>query len=79
MSLDREEEEDSRPTPRDLPGLDALEDDLNPPKAIRGPSGHIFHSTSLGCLRPHMCLRSMAIHLVENRWFEPFIALVISA
>ena len=78
MSLDREEEEENRPTPRDLPGLDALEDYPEPPKAVRGPSGHIFHSTSLGCLRPHMCLRSMAIHVVEHRWFEPFIALVIT-
>ena len=28
-----------------------------PPPICQGPSGWIYHSTSLGCLRPHMCLR----------------------
>ena len=47
-------------------------------QVVRGPSGQIYHSTSIGCLRPHAWPRSWAIHLVENRLFEPFIALVIT-
>ena len=45
--------------------------------AIIGPSGMLYHSTSIGCLKPQHRLRRSAIYLIEASWFEPFIALTI--
>ena len=58
------------------PPLSAL-DDEDPPKAVQGPSGWIYHSTSLCCLRPHDFVRFLAIHVVESPVFDPFIMLTI--
>ena len=49
----------------------------DPPKAVQGPSGWVYHSTSLGCLRPHHCIRSLAIHVIESSVFDPFIMITI--
>ena len=48
-----------------------------PPPVTQGPSGWIYHSTSLGCLRPHHCLRLIAINIVELPLFDPLILLTI--
>ena len=48
-----------------------------PPAAAQGPSGWIYHSTSLGCLRPHHFPRRIAINVVESTIFDPFILLTI--
>ena len=37
-----------------------------PPTLVRGPSGKIYHSTSIFCMRPAFCLRNAAIHIVES-------------
>ena len=58
------------------PGLEAL-NARRPPPVVQGPSGWIYCSTSFGCLRPHSCLRWMAIHVVEAPWFDPLILLTI--
>ena len=71
------DEEEDIPTPRDASDLSRL-GDKPPPRYLRGPSGHIYHSTSVVCLKPHDFPRNVAIHLVENPWFEPFIAMVIT-
>jgi hypothetical protein len=49
----------------------------NPPNSVQGPSGWIYHSTSLGCLRPHHLPRRLAIMTVENPIFDPFILMTI--
>ena len=59
-----------------LPDLSALED-VAPPTEVVGPSGRIYRSTSLGCLRPAHPPRRHAIRLVESRWFDPVILLTI--
>ena len=59
------------------PGLEGL-DQTPPAEAVRGPSGATYHSTSLGCFRPHHWPRKMAIALIEHVAFEPFIALTIA-
>ena len=48
-----------------------------PPAAAQGPSGWIYHSTSLGCLRPHHFPRRLAIMTVESPVFDPFILITI--
>ena len=58
------------------PGLEAL-NQRRPAPVVQGPSGWIYHSTSLGCLRPHSCLRWMAIHIIEMPIFDPIILLTI--
>lgn len=61
---------------RQYPGLEGL--DQSPPAlAVKGPSGWIYHSTSFGCLRPHSCLRRLAIWVIEHPLFDPFILLTI--
>ena len=58
------------------PGLEAL--DATPPaNAVKGPSGWIYHSTSFGCLRPHHCLRRLAISVIEHPVFDPLILVTI--
>ena len=70
-------EDEEVATPRNAPGLEGLR--KNPPaKLIRGPSGHVYHSTSIICFQPSSFPRSFFINLVENKWFEPFIAVVIT-
>lgn len=49
----------------------------NPPASAQGPSGWVYHSTSLGCLRPHHFPRRIAIMTVESAIFDPFILLTI--
>ena len=49
----------------------------NPPMMAQGPSGWIYHSTSLGCLRPHHFPRRLAINIVESPIFDPLILLTI--
>ena len=62
----------------DLPGLEGLA--RRPPAlAVKGPSGWIYHSTSLFCLPPHNPFRRLFIHFIEAWFFEPFIALTIAA
>ena len=75
---DLPQEEDELPTPRDAPGLKDLSTKFPPPRLVKGPSGQIFHSTSIMCLRPAAFPRNMFIYLVEHPFFEPFIALVIT-
>ena len=58
------------------PGLEGLS--MRPAcQAVRGPSGWIYHSTSIFCMRPHHFPRNLTIHIVESSWFEPLIALTI--
>ena len=49
----------------------------NPPMMAQGPSGWIYHSTSLFCLRPHHFPRRVAINIVESAPFDPFILITI--
>ena len=52
-----------------LPGLEALS--RRPiATAVRGPSGAVYHSTSLFKLEPHHQPRKLAIHIIENWLFE---------
>ena len=48
-----------------------------PPPVTQGPSGWIYHSTSLGCLRPHHLPRRIAIVVIESSLFDPLILLTI--
>ena len=48
-----------------------------PPAVVRGNSGWIYHSTSLGCLKPYHWPRRLAINVVESSVFDPFILLTI--
>jgi len=58
------------------PGLEGLS--MRPAcQAVRGPSGWIYHSTSIFCMRPHHFPRNLTIYIVESSWFEPLIALTI--
>ena len=58
------------------PGLEGLS--MRPAcEAVRGPSGWIYHSTSIFCMRPHHFPRNVMIYIVESSWFEPLIALTI--
>ena len=59
-----------------LPGLEALEWE-QPPRAVVGPSGRKYHSTSLGCLRPGNPLRRVCVRVVELSTFEAAILTVI--
>ena len=59
------------------PPLSTLADSVAPPKAVQGPSGWVYHSTSLGCLRPHDGTRLLAIYVVESPIFDPFIMTTI--
>merc|ERR1719163_2159637 len=43
----------------------------------QGPSGWIYHSTSLLCLRPYHLPRRIAINIVESPVFDPFILITI--
>eukprot|EP00966_Prymnesium_polylepis_P112586 2604735-Prymnesium_polylepis.1 len=55
-------------------------DDLtapDPPAEVRGPSGRIYMSTSLFCLRPAMMPRSAAIFICESKPFDPIILVTI--
>ena len=61
-----------------IAGLEGLSQQ-HPPDAVRGPSGWIYHSTSLFVLRPHHFPRNLAIQIVEAPFFEPAIALTIGA
>ena len=59
-------------------GLEGL--DVHPPKRmVVGPSGRIYSSTSLCCLRVADQPRKAAIHFVEARLFDPVILLTILA
>lgn len=49
----------------------------NPPQVAQGPSGWVYHSTSLGCLRPHHFPRRIAINVVESGPFDPLILITI--
>ena len=61
-----------------LPGLEGLS--MRPPaEAIQGPSGWIYHSTSLFVLQPHHFPRNLMIQIVEAKAFEPAIAATIMA
>ena len=51
----------------------------NPPMMAQGPSGWIYHSNSLGCLRPHHFPRRVAINIVESGPFDPLILVTIMA
>jgi len=58
------------------PGLEGLS--MRPAcQAVRGPSGWVYHSTSIFCMRPHHFPRNLTIYIVESSWFEPLIALTI--
>ena len=59
-------------------GLDGL-DSCPPAEEVHGPSGWVYHSTSLFCLKPYQFPRNVAIRAVEQRYFEGFIALTIAA
>ena len=63
---------------RVLPGLEGLTMQP-PPDAIRGPSGWIYHETSLWGLGIQSFPRNVAINIIEAPWFEPAIALTIIA
>lgn len=58
--------------------LDALLSARPPPEVI-GPSGQVYRSTSIFCLRPHQQPRRAAIYLVEWWCFDPLILLTIIA
>ncbi len=58
------------------PGVSMLSSS-NPPSIVKGASGWIYHSTSLGCLRPYHFPRRFAINVVESAVFDPFILLTI--
>ena len=58
------------------PGLSALDGD-KPARAVKGPSGWIYHSTAFGILRPHHFPRKLAIHIIENPIFDPLILITI--
>ena len=60
----------------DIPGLEALSV-LPPPRVIMGPSGRLYHSESLGCLRVAQEPRRACIRLVESRFFDPIILTAI--
>ena len=49
----------------------------NPPAAVQGDSGWVYHSTSLGCLKPHHLPRRIAIATVEAPFFDPLILTTI--
>ena len=49
----------------------------NPPSIVKGASGWIYHSTSLGCLKPYHFPRRLAINVVESAVFDPFILTTI--
>lgn len=51
--------------------------DVPPALMVQGPSGQIYHSRALCCLRPAMEPRRSAISLVESRWFDPLILATI--
>ena len=63
------------------PGLEALDSADGDGTAVSGPmmgpSGALYTSTSLCCLRPRHPLRKAAIKTVEAWWFEPLIMLTI--
>ena len=64
--------------PGEPPGLEGLA--RRPPaRVVKGPSGWIYHDTSIFCMEPHHPLRRVFIHFVEASFFEPFIALTIGA
>ena len=63
---------------RVLPGLEGLTMQP-PPDAIRGPSGWIYHETSLWGVGIQSFPRNVAINIIEAPWFEPAIALTIIA
>lgn len=48
-----------------------------PPSAAQGVSGWIYHSTSLGCLKPYHFPRRLAIMTVEHPIFDPLILMTI--
>jgi hypothetical protein len=64
------------PEEREYPPISMLRHD-EPPAMVKGPSGWIYHSTSLGCLLPYHCPRRIAIHMVESPVFDPIILLTI--
>merc|ERR1719310_2495659 len=49
----------------------------NPPMTAQGPSGWIYHSTSICCLRPFHFPRRVAINIVESPPFDPLILITI--
>ena len=49
----------------------------NPPMMAQGPSGWIYHSTSICCLRPFHFPRRVAINIVESPPFDPLILITI--
>ena len=46
-------------------------------ESVQGPSGKIYQSTSLVCLKVHHLPRKAAIWVLETRWFDPFILITI--
>ena len=65
-----------QPITADLPGLEALIDGSDPDEVV-GPSKRVYHSTSLGCLRPSYWPRRPVIFFVEWPIFDAFILLTI--
>lgn len=53
--------------------------EASPPEEVVGPSGQVYRSTSLFCLRPWHQPRRGAIFLVESPLFDPIIMLTILA
>ena len=49
----------------------------NPPNAVQGPSGWIYHSKTFGFLRPSDSPRRLAIWIVESPLFDPVILITI--
>lgn len=58
------------------PTLLALSDSSYPIEVV-GPSGKVYCSTSIFCLRPYHCPRNLAIWTCESRPFDPLILVTI--
>ena len=60
-----------------VPGLEALQSESPSITSVQGPSGVLYHSTSLFCLRVCDEPRRSCIRLVEASFFDPVILLTI--
>jgi hypothetical protein len=47
------------------------------PEEVVGPSGKVYSSTSICCMRPYHHPRKLGIWICENRFFDPLILLTI--
>ena len=63
-----------------VPGLEALDQDsgADPPTVVRGSSGRLYETKAFGCLGVSSPPRRVAIKIVESRYFEPFVAAMIT-